>query len=541
MMYQWIEWVTFLTGCKWISRTLLKFSILMFWDLSFASFASLLHHMNVPWSLEALDAPDVTFISRRADISGEYTFAGAQMLCKRWCEDSSDHWKIIGFSNHPAWWKQFIAYEDPHLIRNNQRQFSCCNSMRMDPNWGTNQTPAISNHLAILSQFLSPFHGFPHVFPTFSPCFPSISPSFRCQWRLSLLLQRWHVDPLPPRGAQVAGGRDGTQGEQLHRLCGSPGDDASGLWIPETWQDEILGIFMRKKPKRTENVWGKYGRCWLMSWHCWHHFLLTKPSAEEREWSLHGVFCNSGSIRRTSDHETKDVSITCSFWDSFWNSFPSQEFVEEVACVECIHGAMECRCQLSLPCCAQHHSCAWSTSSGPVSELVFTLRVEDRPVTSSWRNPFINYCKSRYLIIKQLPSTMYLKALKVTQHIIISLCEYITIYNFYNSCIIYIFIYIIIYYNLHEPSNPGWFHPIFPSLSPEACNARICGAYHLVGVREGRPLYLLPGKKAVIRYAPESDRPSMGILLGIFKGQQVGKVEIWPIWSFNKSILIYVW
>ena len=71
----------------------------------------------------------------------------------------------------------------------------------------------------------------------------------------------------------------------------------------------------------------------------------------------------------------------------------------------------------------------------------------------------------------------------------------------------------IIYYNLHEhhePSNPGWFHPIFPSLSPEACNARICGAYHLVGVREGRPLYLLPGKKAVIRYAPESDRPSMG-------------------------------
>ena len=41
----------------------------------------------------------------------------------------------------------------------------------------------------------------------------------------------------------------------------------------------------------------------------------------------------------------------------------------------------------------------------------------------------------------------------------------------------------------------------------QACNARICGTYHLVGVREGRPLYLLPGKKAVIRYAPESDRP----------------------------------
>lgn len=28
-----------------------------------------------------------------------------------------------------------------------------------------------------------------------------------------------------------------------------------------------------------------------------------------------------------------------------------------------------------------------------------------------------------------------------------------------------------------------------------------------MGVREGRPLYLLPGKKAVIRYAPELDRP----------------------------------
>ena len=41
----------------------------------------------------------------------------------------------------------------------------------------------------------------------------------------------------------------------------------------------------------------------------------------------------------------------------------------------------------------------------------------------------------------------------------------------------------------------------------KACNARICGTYHLVGVREGRPLYLLPGKKAVIRYAPELDRP----------------------------------
>lgn len=66
----------------------------------------------------------------------------------------------------------------------------------------------------------------------------------------------------------------------------------------------------------------------------------------------------------------------------------------------------------------------------------------------------------------------------------------------------------------------------FPSLSPEACNARICGAYHLVGVREGRPLYLLPGKRAVIRYAPESDRPSMGHILLIFKGQPVGKVEL---------------
>eukprot|EP00438_Fugacium_kawagutii_P022359 Skav233085 [mRNA] locus=scaffold1963:12216:23022:- [translate_table: standard] len=41
-----------------------------------------------------------------------------------------------------------------------------------------------------------------------------------------------------------------------------------------------------------------------------------------------------------------------------------------------------------------------------------------------------------------------------------------------------------------------------------ACNARICGTYHLVGLREQRPLYLLPGKKAVIRYDPESDRRS---------------------------------
>ncbi|CAJ1333424.1 unnamed protein product [Effrenium voratum] len=41
---------------------------------------------------------------------------------------------------------------------------------------------------------------------------------------------------------------------------------------------------------------------------------------------------------------------------------------------------------------------------------------------------------------------------------------------------------------------------------PQACNARICGTYHLAGLREGRPLYLLPGKKAVIRYAADSDR-----------------------------------
>ena len=41
----------------------------------------------------------------------------------------------------------------------------------------------------------------------------------------------------------MAGGWDGAQGEQLHRLCGSPGDDASGLWIPETWQDENFGDF----------------------------------------------------------------------------------------------------------------------------------------------------------------------------------------------------------------------------------------------------------------------------------------------------------
>ena len=40
----------------------------------------------------------------------------------------------------------------------------------------------------------------------------------------------------------------------------------------------------------------------------------------------------------------------------------------------------------------------------------------------------------------------------------------------------------------------------------QSFNARICGTYHLVGQREGRPLYLLPGKKAVIRYEPETRR-----------------------------------
>lgn len=38
----------------------------------------------------------------------------------------------------------------------------------------------------------------------------------------------------------------------------------------------------------------------------------------------------------------------------------------------------------------------------------------------------------------------------------------------------------------------------------KARNARICGTYYLAGLKEGRPLYLLPGKKAVIRY--EKDR-----------------------------------
>ncbi|CAL1156350.1 unnamed protein product [Cladocopium goreaui] len=58
--------------------------------------------------------------------------------------------------------------------------------------------------------------------------------------------------------------------------------------------------------------------------------------------------------------------------------------------------------------------------------------------------------------------------------------------------------------NCHCLAAPSVIHVL--GRHPQACNARICGAYHLVGVREGRPLYLLPGKKAVIRYAPESDR-----------------------------------
>jgi len=58
--------------------------------------------------------------------------------------------------------------------------------------------------------------------------------------------------------------------------------------------------------------------------------------------------------------------------------------------------------------------------------------------------------------------------------------------------------------NCHCLAAPSVIHVL--GRHAQACNARICGTYHLVGVREGRPLYLLPGKKAVIRYAPELDR-----------------------------------
>lgn len=37
-------------------------------------------------------------------------------------------------------------------------------------------------------------------------------------------------------------------------------------------------------------------------------------------------------------------------------------------------------------------------------------------------------------------------------------------------------------------------------------------------MRDGRPLYLLPGKKAVIRYGPESDRPGRRLEL-IYKAR----------------------
>lgn len=432
MMYQSNEWVTSLIGCKWISRTLLKFSILMFWDLSFASFASLLHHMNVPWLLEALDAPDVTFISRRADISGEYTFAGAQMLCKRWCGDSSDHWKIIGFPNHPAWWKHVIAYEDPHLIRNNQRQVSCCNCMHMDPNWGTNRTHSISPFIfsqsfchLIFSILLNSSHfsqRFPHVFPQFHPV-SGVSEGYPYYSNGDMLIRyhhegrKWLVAGTEHKGNNCIAYAEAQ--ETMHPGYGflRPGG---------TDGDEILGMFMMGKNPRQKN-----GECVGKIWSLLIDELArlapffvdkTKCGGKRVEfaWSVLQLRFNAKNFRsldKRCEHNTFLLGFVLFF-------FLFQEFVEEMACVECLHGAMECGCQLSLPCCAQHRSCAWSTSSGP-SELVFTLRVEDRPVTSSW-NPFINYCKARYLIIKQLPSTMYLKALKVTQHIIISLCEYIT-------------------------------------------------------------------------------------------------------------------
>eukprot|EP00913_Durusdinium_trenchii_P033863 g31699.t2 len=58
--------------------------------------------------------------------------------------------------------------------------------------------------------------------------------------------------------------------------------------------------------------------------------------------------------------------------------------------------------------------------------------------------------------------------------------------------------------NCHCLAAPSVIHVL--GRHAQACNARICGSYHLAGLREGRPLYLLPGKKAVIRYASETDR-----------------------------------
>ena len=380
-----------------------------------------------PWALEALDAPDVTFISRRADISGEYTFAGAQMLCTRWCGDSSIL-QITGRSLD----SQTIQHDEnmslltkirtsSETTKDNFHVATVCAWIQLGvPIRPPQFLLSLSFPIILPSYFLNSSH-LSMVFPMFSLNFTQFqvsvkaiptTPTVTC-W--SATTTRGASGWWPGRSTR---GTTASPMRKPKRRC----IRAMDSWDLAGWD---FGDIHEKKTKQTENVWGKYGRCWLMSWHCWHHFLLTKPSAEEREWSLHGVFCNSDSIRRTSDHETKDLSTTCFFWNSFWNYFPSQEFVEEVACVECLHGAMECGCQLSLPCCAQRHSCAWSTSSGPVSELVFTLRVEDRPVTSSWRNPFISYCKARYLIIKQLPSTMYLKALKVTQHTIT-----LWVYNF---------------------------------------------------------------------------------------------------------------
>eukprot|EP00440_Ansanella_granifera_P024980 gb/GFBE01027133.1/.p1 GENE.gb/GFBE01027133.1/~~gb/GFBE01027133.1/.p1 ORF type:complete len:517 (+),score=60.72 gb/GFBE01027133.1/:1-1551(+) len=40
----------------------------------------------------------------------------------------------------------------------------------------------------------------------------------------------------------------------------------------------------------------------------------------------------------------------------------------------------------------------------------------------------------------------------------------------------------------------------------QAPNSRICGIYHLAGVQEGKPLYVRPGTKAVIRYFPKQER-----------------------------------
>lgn len=72
-------------------------------------------------------------------------------------------------------------------------------------------------------------------------------------------------------------------------------------------------------------------------------------------------------------------------------------------------------------------------------------------------------------------------------------------------------------WNVHESSSGGFVHD--PAVQvvqapgilhiigrdPQVDNARINGTYHLAGVRDGRPLYVMPGTRHVIRYSAKHD------------------------------------